>query len=99
MVRFQHRLPVSDKGGASETHLTGSRQAFRQLLAVELDNDEPLKRGRATADVIKSHLAARAAFPLIRINAYDTYTPAALRQKPIVEYNHAKSGPLPVEMV
>jgi len=70
-----------------------------QLLAVELDNDEPLKRGRATADAIKSHLAARAAFPLIRINAYDTYTPAALRQKPIKDDTLAKKEPLRVEML
>lgn len=39
------------------------------------------------------------ALPVIRITATDTYTPEALRAKLIADYKHAKSGPLPVEML
>ena len=75
-----------------------SKQTMTPLMAVELDHDQPLQRGRATRDVVKNTLAQRAAFPLVRINATDAYTPTALREKLIAAYKQAKAGPLPVEM-
>jgi hypothetical protein len=75
-----------------------SKQTLAPIVAVELDGDEPLKRGRASRDVAKSTLAKSAGFPVIRIAATDTYTPEALRAKLIADYKHAKAGPLPVEM-
>jgi hypothetical protein len=76
-----------------------SKQTLTPLLAVELDHDEPLKRGRATRDVAKTTIAARAQFPLVRISAAATYAPADLRQKLIAEYKRGKAGTLPVEMI
>ncbi len=68
-----------------------SRRTLEPLIAVELD--DPGRRPRTSTEIdVKTTVAARARFPVVRFSAATTPTPKAVRERLIDAYRAARDG-------
>jgi hypothetical protein len=73
------------------------RGTLEPLIAIELDDAS--RRSRTSTEIdVKTTVAARARFPVVRFNASTTPTPLAIRERLIEAYRAARDGAVLEEM-